>query len=1434
MEMDQQLQQATRSDSPGVILEALALRLVQAAVAGPAMNARPHHSRQRVDLLELAALGLPAPQQLLRDLIATGKCEIPALVPLFEWPARPQGEWPPEAERALDAWRRQQSLLGKLRNLAADAVDYHEDHGENALAIGCPLLSIPPRRLGAGRGARILAPLAFLPLALQVRGGARPGITLSLLPRGPGRLVPNELLSAFLERETGTALGLDECDDDPADPWLEVHEITRRILAAAGVVPGFPEAWDGLLSAVPRLDDLPPDPSGLPSAVMGLFPMHHSGILRDLEWMRENAADLGPPAALFLSARALAGTPAAGTNEPAPEPAAAQEECHLVAPADPSQTAAVWRARDTGALVIHGPPGTGKSQTIANLIGDHLARGERVLFVSDKRTALDVVKHRLDALGIGHLCGVVHDAAADRQGFYRALRQQLDALPESLPPADHGAEWARLHQQWIATRAELAAACQALHGPAGDGSFHDLVGRWLIQQTLLPATPDGTWPAGYGLAELDQQRAALEETLRRAARARFPDNPWRGWQVAAPEAIAAVDLHEAAATLLAALDPAETADTAWPAASGLLAELVLPLAEFSAAAAQLRESALALGDLALMADDELCARYAAADPALLRAYQDQADRLAGAVTALTETPLDAELFSALPAAEATLTLIGHRQGAVRKWHDARGVARWFRFLHAGAARRALAPLGLPLDAAGAARGLGFYQALHLRLTLRRDLGGSLGAMPADDAIAQGWRARQMLGEVLLRFVPGALLAACGPAVRQALAQPRALAGLVRELDAAAQRLAAGAHWAARVVAARVLAERSEPELAAAVVRGTPLAERTRAWHAATETLPDLARLAELFAGMPPALAAAATHAALAAMTWEAAQPAFLTAALAKTIRDRLAADPILARLDADAMESATATLRELAVRRRDLVRDRICSEWLRRQRGRLLAGTGTRLGAAGAALRQRLFLRGQHALRMRAMIAAGRAIEGGDPLFELCPVWMASPATVAQILPRQALFDTVIFDEASQCRLEETLPVLLRAKRVVIAGDTQQLPPTRFFEAALERTEDSAIKDADDLFEKRQLGAEDLLSAALNVEMDEVFLDVHYRSRQPALIDYSNRAFYQSRLRTAPAVFAAAAAEPPLVLHEVAGIYQDRGNPAEAARVVGLVASLLDQPAPPSLGIACFNLPQRDLILAALEERAELDPAFGRAFARARTRQGESTFEGLFVRNLENVQGDERDVMILSTTFGPDENGVFRRQFGVLNRPGGGRRLNVLVTRARRQVHVVTSVPRAEFAVLPAIPPGSQAGGRYHLYAYLAHAAGLAGQAAAGVPTQSGAATANALAERFRAGLGIRPLLNHGSAGLRIDVALDLSKSAPPASGGVLVDFPWAAGVGDTVAWDLFRGDLLTAAGWKLRRTWSTDLFRRQEATLAGLVGEFRSGAGKPVATAAE
>src|SRR5262249_42939981 len=153
-----------------------------------------------------------------------------------------------------------------------------------------------------------------------------------------------------------------------------------------------------------------------------------------------------------------------------------------------------------------------------------------------------------------------------------------------------------------------------------------------------------------------------------------------------------------------------------------------------------------------------------------------------------------------------------------------------------------------------------------------------------------------------------------------------------------------------------------------------------------------------------------------------------------------------------------------------------------------------RLNSEGADVRRRLTIQGNRAMRLRKVVEVGQNIVGGDPLFDLRPVWMASPETVAQIFARQPMFDLIVFDEASQCRLEQALPVLTRGQRVVIAGDTKQLPPTRFFESAMVTSENDDAETEQEWFELQQGEVEDLLSGALNLQIEQCYLDVHYRS----------------------------------------------------------------------------------------------------------------------------------------------------------------------------------------------------------------------------------------------------------------------------------------------------------------------------------------------------
>ena len=557
------------------------------------------------------------------------------------------------------------------------------------------------------------------------------------------------------------------------------------------------------------------------------------------------------------------------------------------------------------------------------------------------------------------------------------------------------------------------------------------------------------------------------------------------------------------------------------------------------------------------------------------------------------------------------------------------------------------------------------------------------------------------------------------------------------------------------------------------------------------------------------------------------------AAFSAELSRRIQTTPALRTTDGDRVSTSHQRYRDLNARRRELTRDLARHVWITRQRERLLASTGTRLNSAGAEVRRRLVTRGERALRVRQMIRAGAGIDGGDPVFDLRPVWMASPDVVAQLFPREAVFDVVIFDEASQCRLEEGLPVLLRAKRVVIAGDPQQLPPTRFFESGAAQSKEQETEDEQGLFEAQQAKVEDLLGAALNLSVEQAYLDVHYRSSNADLIEFSNQNFYESRLQAIPAHPSNRATLPPLRLVAVNGVYDDRSNPREALEVVKIVRKLLTDDAPPSIGIACFNLSQRDAIVEALDRAAADDPDFGARLAVARMRKGEASFEGLFVRNLENVQGDERDHVIISTTYGPDKSGRFYRRFGPLGQAGGGRRLNVLVTRARQIVHLVTSIPPEIYRSLAAPPPGATPNGGWLLFAYLAYAEQLAKlYAAAPSPSASAGAAARhchveqskahsafaaALGEHLAAEHDTSSIVHWGNDGFSVDAALIHPDRPDDVTLGVLCDGARFQNASDRVQWDMFRTEVLEAQRWRLFRLWSPQFFRDPAGAVARL-----------------
>jgi primosomal replication protein N'' len=337
-------------------------------------------------------------------------------------------------------------------------------------------------------------------------------------------------------------------------------------------------------------------------------------------------------------------------------------------------------------------------------------------------------------------------------------------------------------------------------------------------------------------------------------------------------------------------------------------------------------------------------------------------------------------------------------------------------------------------------------------------------------------------------------------------------------------------------------------------------------------------------------------------------------------------------------------------------------------------------------------LTGQRARRLREFIELGAPLG----LMKLRPIWLMNPDVASRVLPlKDGLFDSVIYDEASQMPVEHALPTLFRGRVSIVSGDEKQMPPTSFFTSKVENDEaeafDGETPDEDASEEERDAFEEtwnrreikdcpDLLQLA-RTNLPHATLQIHYRSAFRELISYSNACFYGNEL-SVPVRHPEATVRQfrPIEVVQLNSTYHEQTNPGEAERVVEVLAEMWKQPAMqrPSVGVVTFNRKQADLVEEALEQRAEVDAEFREAYRQECERIEDSEDMGVFVKNVENVQGDERDVIVFSTTFGRNSQGTFRRGFGVLGQKGGERRLNVAITRARKKIVLITSMPIAE------------------------------------------------------------------------------------------------------------------------------------------------------------
>lgn len=909
------------------------------------------------------------------------------------------------------------------------------------------------------------------------------------------------------------------------------------------------------------------------------------------------------------------------------------EETFQVLDADSSQQVAIEWAKRGVSFIIEGPPGTGKSQTIANIIAESLARDKKVLFVSAKMAALEVVYKRLAGCGLASFCLEAHSHRASRGAMVSELGK---ALQETRP--DEPASFERLALLAQARR-RLNEHAHALHSPVTPLLCTPFQAH--SELAALAAAPDLVFEIPT-LEKIDAaQFSRIGEALDLlASMAHTWDHqerhPWRGVALKTVGLRTRADFEFHLGELI-------ELQRRIPGAAAAVAELLaLPAPDSPGAAERLAGiAAHALrsplppsewfrpGEITGLRARCLAARVSYDERR--REQEDLNSRYTDALVARAD--LDALIERLESARTNRLRFLdpAHRQDL----KTVRAAARDSRTVDEGEALRALKQ-ARRLRRLAASLG---EQQDGLRQQLGRMFRGD--ETPWDEIL----RAIDWVEALTALFAGEALpepfinLVCNRPARLEAAATP------VRELEAL--RVRAHVEWA--------FLEELFP--ASYSLKALPFGDASGWLGVRLNQMDELEpwllfqqACAELNA---LGLGAFLDSARAARLDADLCKPAFLKHFYSLWL-DRAAERNAALAINGEQRRKLVANFCRDDLAQLPLARSRIVAHLS----GARPSATWADAPSSEVTLLKREMLKRKHHKSIRRLWS-----EIPNLLLTLKPCLMMSPLSVSQFLAASPVtFDLVIFDEASQLPPEETIAAIARARQIVVAGDHQQLPPTPFFQsiADVEEQEQPELTD---------VGLESLLQEAA-VVLPGVQLNWHYRSRHEALLAFSNHHFYDDRLITFPN---AAMHDPRYgveLVHVADGVYDRAGtrtNPIEARQVAELVLEHFAVDPERSLGVVCFSQAQREAvdleIQAGLRARPELE-----------RRLNGSRGEPFFCKSLENVQGDERDIMFFSIGYGKDARGTMTLNFGPLNGPDGARRLNVAITRAREQVKVISSI----------------------------------------------------------------------------------------------------------------------------------------------------------------